>query len=80
LGQASNRLFLQNAAIPLFWLMLNKKGNSSTRERIALMQRFISVFGKDWIAGLLGDREFIGKQWFSYLDKVERAIKYVTIE
>jgi len=72
-----NILFLcvvyRGAAIPLFWLLLNKRGNSSTRERIALIQRFISIFGKSWIEGLLGDREFIGKKWFSYLDKQEIA-------
>ncbi len=68
-----NILFLcvvyRGAAIPIFWLMLNKQGNASTRERIALVQRFISVFGTDWVCGILGDREFIGKAWFSYLDK-----------
>lgn len=67
-----NILFLcvayRGAAIPIFWLVLNKRGNSSTRERIALVQRFVSVFGTGWTAGILGDREFIGKQWFSYLD------------
>lgn len=66
-----NILFLciayKKIAIPIFWLVLNKKGNSSTRERAALIQRFISVFGKDNIAGVLGDREFIGKRWFQYL-------------
>jgi hypothetical protein len=66
-----NILFLcvayKKIAIPIFWVVLNKKGNSSTRERIALIQRFVSVFGKDHIAGVLGDREFIGKAWFRYL-------------
>ena len=47
--------------------MLNKKGNSSTRERISLVHRFTSIFGKSSIAGVLGDREFIGKDWFQYL-------------
>ena len=28
-------------AIPLFWSLLDKKGNSNTSERIALMERFI---------------------------------------
>lgn len=68
-----NILFLciayRGAAIPVFWLVLNKQGNSSTRERIALIKRFIRVFGDSWIRGVLGDREFIGKKWFSYLEK-----------
>lgn len=66
-----NILFLcmayKKIAIPIFWLLLNKKGNSSTRERTALIQRFIFVFGKENIAGVMGDREFVGKDWFQYL-------------
>lgn len=72
-----NILFLcvayRGVALPLFWLVLNKRGNSSTTERIALVQRFLSVFGSRWVAGILGDREFIGKRWFSYLEKKEIA-------
>ena len=54
-------------ALPLIWTMLSKQGNSSTEERIELMKRFISCFGKERIAGLLADREFIGKEWFGWL-------------
>lgn len=73
-GQSDiNILFLciayKKIAIPIFWLVLNKKGNSSTRERCVLIERFIDVFGKASIGGVLGDREFIGKEWFSYLNK-----------
>ena len=56
-------------AIPLFWSLLDKKGNSNTSERIALMDRFIIQFGKDNIMGLLADREFIGADWFRWLKK-----------
>lgn len=56
-------------AIPLFWSLLDKKGNSNTNERIALMERFIVQFGKNKIAGLLADREFIGSDWFRWLKK-----------
>ncbi len=31
------------------------------------MQRFIRVFAKDNIEAILGDREFIGEDWFQYL-------------
>lgn len=72
-----NILFLciayKKIAIPIFWLVLNKKGNSSTRERIAIIQRFIDVFGRDNVAGVLGDREFIGKRWFQYLNDNQLA-------
>ena len=65
-------------AIPIYWILLNKQGNSSTRERIALMKRFINVFGKSSIAGYLGDREFIGKDGFGWLLK-EKIPFYIRI-
>ncbi|WP_176225173.1 hypothetical protein [Methylomagnum ishizawai] len=32
-------------AVPVFWSVLGKAGNSDTVERIALMERFLKVFG-----------------------------------
>jgi hypothetical protein len=55
--------------IPILWKLLPKKGQSDTSERIEILQRFINTFGKDKIAGLLADREFVGQEWFSYLLK-----------
>ncbi|KAK7296980.1 hypothetical protein VNO77_49221 [Canavalia gladiata] len=46
-------------AIPILWTLLNKRGNSDTKERIALIQRFIAIFGKDRIVNVFADREFI---------------------
>lgn len=54
-------------AIPIYWELLDKRGNSDTEERIALIQKFINRFGKSCIAGLLADREFIGQEWFCWL-------------
>jgi hypothetical protein len=34
----------KGAAIPVYWLILKKQGNSSQRERIALLLRFIARF------------------------------------
>lgn len=48
----------KGVAIPVYWLLLDKKGNSDTRERIAIMKRFIRQFGKERLLGLLADREF----------------------
>lgn len=58
----------KGVAIPVYWLLLNKQGNSSTRERIALMKRFIQQFGKGQLLGLLADREFIGEAWLAWLN------------
>lgn len=61
-------------AFPLFWTLLDKRGNSNTKERIALLKRFINAFGKDSIQSLLGDREFIGEEWFKFL--IEEGIYF----
>lgn len=56
-------------AIPIMWTLLNKKGCSNYLERMRLLNKFISCFGKNNIAGILADREFIGKEWFTYLKR-----------
>lgn len=51
--------------IPLFWSFLEdkKQGNSDHLDRIDLLELFIETFGKERIAVLTMDREFIGKYW-----------------
>ena len=56
-------------AIPIFWIVLDKAGNSNTAERISLLERFIAAFGVSKIAVLLADREFIGAKWLLWLQK-----------
>jgi hypothetical protein len=57
----------QGVAFPLCWMLLDKKGISSTAERIQLMERVLMHLPAARIQALLGDREFIGHQWFSWL-------------
>jgi hypothetical protein len=57
----------QGIAFPIFWTFLPKKGNSNTHERIVLLDKFLAVFGTHKIDCLLADREFLGEQWFAYL-------------
>jgi len=68
-----NVLFLgivyKGAAIPIYWLPLNHRGNSNTKQRIALIKRFVSRFGSGNILGLLADREFVGQDWFKWLER-----------
>jgi len=71
-------LVYKGTAIPLLWSMIPHKGNSNTAARIALMERFVRQFGADRIAGLLCDREFVGKAWFNYLKKARIAF-YIRI-
>lgn len=54
-------------AFPLIWVLLPKRGNSNTRERISLLNRFICIFSLWKIQCLTADREFLGEEWFGYL-------------
>ena len=49
-------LVYQGVAFPLFWTLLDKKGNSNTAERIALMERVLTVLPVPRIQVLIGDR------------------------
>jgi uncharacterized membrane protein len=55
--------------IPLIWSVLGRAGNSDTAQRIALMERYLSIFEVSTIKFLLADREFIGVQWLDFLHK-----------
>lgn len=66
-------------AIPIYWELLDKRGNSNTQERIGLLEKFIRRFGKDCIAGILADREFVGEDWFGWLLK-EKIFFYIRIK
>ena len=57
----------RGVAFPLLWTVLEKKGCSDTEERINLVREFGRVFGYRAISYLCADREFIGKDWFSWL-------------
>jgi hypothetical protein len=64
----------KNVAFPLMFKLLDKKGNSNTKERIELINDFIKWFGKDCIDSLLADREFVGNEWLNFLN--HNSIKY----
>ena len=53
--------------IPLVWSMLNKRGNSNEKERKALIERYIGLFGSESIESIGADREFIGDGWIGGL-------------
>ncbi len=57
----------KGVAIPMLWTVLEKKGNSNTAERKALVSEFIALCGTHAISYLTCDREFIGKKWFRWL-------------
>lgn len=54
---------------PVVWIVLPKAGNSDTTERETVMEIFIDLFGAEAIECLLGDREFVGREWFRFLKR-----------
>jgi Transposase DDE domain len=57
----------RGVGIPVVWTVLSKAGNSDTSERTTVMEIFMDLFGARNIACLLGDREFVGREWFRFL-------------
>ncbi len=57
----------KGVAFPLLWTVLAKKGCSNTGERIALVEKYVALFGIGTIDFVTADGEFIGRDWFRYL-------------
>lgn len=53
--------------VPLMWTFLEHSGNSTTKQRIDLMQRYLALFSASTVRMFLADREFIGQEWFKFL-------------
>jgi len=65
---------IKGVAIPVLSEVVEGKGNSETALRQKLLERFIETFGRHRIAYLTGDREFIGREWFNWLQ--EQGIEF----
>ena len=65
----------EGVTFPLLWAVLPKKGCSDTRERIALLDEYLRLFGRSSIRFLCADREFVGRDWFSYLRRERVAFR-----
>lgn len=82
-GQTNINIFMlgvvyKGVAFPLLFTMLGKRGNSNSKERIELVNKFIRLFGKDVIESIVADREFVGKQWLEFLNR-NRIRYYIRI-
>jgi hypothetical protein len=64
----------QGIGFPVLWCVLCKAGASDTRERIALLARFVAIFGKEQIGFVCADREFASQGLLAWL--VEQKIGY----
>jgi len=68
-------LVYQGVAFPLLWTVLEKKGCSDTKERIELLEKYVRLLSHDSIEFVTADREFIGRDWFSYLRRKKIAFR-----
>ncbi len=60
----------RGTAIPLVWMLLNKRGQSNQNERIFLLERLLSCLNREQqkrIRYLLMDREFGAHDWITHL-------------
>jgi len=55
-------------AIPIAFRLLNKRGNSNSLERAGIMEEVLKIIPEERIEALLADREFIGQDWFAFLE------------
>jgi hypothetical protein len=55
---ASRWVSVRRIALPVFWSVLGKAGNSNTAERVALMDRFLAVFGIGRVAVQLSIEDY----------------------
>lgn len=53
--------------VPLFFELLDKKGNSNTQERKAILKKLLRILPVKQIASFSADREFIGADWYYFL-------------
>lgn len=59
----------RSVGVQVVWIVLSEEGNSDTGERTTVMETFLDLFGAQNIACLLGDCEFVGREWFRFLKK-----------
>lgn len=60
--------YSQGVGLPIYFELLdNKSGNSSTQDRSDLLKKCIALLGRERIDCIIGDREFIGKDFYKFL-------------
>ena len=59
----------QGTAFGLLWSRLPKLGNSNQAQRTVLLKRALKLLPAGQIRALVADREFIGPDWFAFLQQ-----------
>jgi hypothetical protein len=64
----------KGVAVPILWLVFEKKGCSDDVERKQILEKYLSIFASTSIGFVTADREFASKRWLKFL--TERKIPF----
>lgn len=64
----------KQVAIPVLWAVVNRKGNATAAEHVALIKKFVEEFGAERVRRVYADREFGSAELFKYL--IENRIDF----
>jgi hypothetical protein len=53
---------------PILFQMMDKFGNSNTKEHVKILDKYNSLFGFGSIEVVVSEREFVGDDWLKYLN------------
>lgn len=59
----------EGVAVPLLWMVFEKKGCSSDTERKQILERYLKIFPAATIRFVTADREFASKEWLAFLTR-----------
>jgi hypothetical protein len=59
-------LVYRGVSLPLYWVNLARKGHSSQRDRVRLIQQANKLYPLKGMC-IVADREYVGKEWFKFL-------------
>jgi hypothetical protein len=57
----------KGVAVPLLWMVFDKKGCSSDAERKMILEKYLNIFPASSIKFVTADREFASRGWLDYL-------------
>ena len=59
--------YCKGVGVPLLFELLDKRGNSNTKERQDLFKKLFRVIPPKQISAFTADREFVGERWYKFL-------------
>lgn len=66
----------EGMAIPVCWQALDKAGNASAKEHIAILKKFMDLFNDANVVGVLADREFASQELFAWCNEQDKPLPF----